>query len=825
MGRDHSALRKRWPLVALTCALLAAGSLTDLACASAEMLDGMFPPGGGEVIDTVTVSVQRTGPARITSADGQVVIEVPPLGVATTTLLTLSKVRLQEDGSASDALGYRLEPAGRIFERPVRITFGPGALPTPRPAEARVVQLDGHGSASWQALMRPETTSTELLGRSQHGGTFAVLDTTEASVVNVQPFSSTSEADVLLSRGDVAAARAAYAAVVSQNPLDARARLGHALSGVFLLADAAPVRNVLARCELPPLAPAALFGADGYIDHLAADRTGEAELTLDFGASPSSSLAEAVIARADSRQVTLRVEDDDHVGGPWVLSVSIDLERAGESYAFGEDIPASSFPGEIRLESPSALYQASAAALGSLHIDAAGRAPGQQLAVTLSALTLIDAEGGQVRVGGRVDDLIAMPPVPTHALFTTAADPGPPHRDPLAVLLDGCGESLTPAFLFAQVQLLAEELDAIADDLQVVLTEALAYDPSAPDNTREDPAEALEQALPSFLLNAPDDVPMNLRDVRLLIAGLRGVTAVSELVEPYRFFGHDDDGASLALAAFLEDHELAADAADGSVVLRDERALSAALLAADLSRNLLDSDLDRAALVALLAPLRSTLGTLIDEVVDALLQPPTSPGLFDLDSAHTGAFSDGLAAALQAFRASLGEEAVPVSVPANPGYSYLATMIFDQPPLRSDLVNAVGDAALVLVEVGDPEATSAAGRNPRPVPASGLIERLLGIALLLPPDPSGTSCRTDAACGGDGVVCDFAQATCAGDGSACTSSADCVPGDECRGLCARAAFAPVPTPDVERALGGERPAIVHESVWRALAPLIEAMPR
>ena len=87
-------------------------------------------------------------------------------------------------------------------------------------------------------------------------------------------------------------------------------------------------------------------------------------------------------------------------------------------------------------------------------------------------------------------------------------------------LLDQCGESLTSAFLFDQAVLLGEELAGIADALEQVRAAALAYDPSAPD-AGEDPQRALAQAVPAFLLRAPEDVPLNLRDLPLLVSMAR----------------------------------------------------------------------------------------------------------------------------------------------------------------------------------------------------------------------------------------------------------------------------------------------------------------
>jgi len=807
-----------------TSLLLLALALGLVAAACADMLAAeRGPPGCYEKVDSVTVLLQRTSPAQVVSADGALTIDVPPLAVAGPTEITISKLSPICAGQPAAGATYLIGPETLVFERPLRLAFKTSALSLAgQPDALRVARLvvSGASAGSWVALDRPERTSSEVLGRSLQAGQFSLVDTSSGTISGVAPVTETSEADVLFSRGDVAAARAAYRAVLQQDSDSARAHLGFALGSLLLLPDAAPARSVLVRCGLPPLEPAALYGANGFLDLLARDRAGESDLQLEFGPSSSPSVGESVVARASASMVTLQVEDRDHLDGPWQLEVAIDLAAAGDAYRAGGVLAGDGFPGHVLLTGPSGRYQLQRPSGGQLQVVSAGRALGQEIALRAVGLTLANGTSGSVRLDGTMRDVIGAPPVPPHALFDSVDDPGPPYRRATAVLLDNCSDALTGPFLFEQARAMLDELSAIETSLVAVLAKVVASDVVE----AQAATAALQQAVPSFLLRQPDDLQLNPRDLRLLIAAIDGLRVASDLATPYRFLGHDEAGVARPLADFLAEQTLAYTAADGSIATRAERALSMAVLAADLSRNLLVPVDAGADLVAALSAPRLALDSVLAEAIDALSQPANGPGVFDLDSPLVAPFVDALAGALAKFRETLPASAVPVAVPGNPGYSFVASLFFDQPPTNAALTAQLSGGALCVAEPGSADAASAAERNPQLTLASAARPLLLATLVQLPPDRSSIGCVDDATCGVAGVVCDFSTARCQAGGGPCSGPDSCSDGDSCVGQCQRAPFELIPAADVDRALGGAAPALIDDELWRVIGPLLDALP-
>ncbi|MBN2359470.1 MAG: hypothetical protein JXR83_08440 [Deltaproteobacteria bacterium] len=817
MKRSPANIRK------LALLALALGAVA-VSCADMMAEKGTLDGACYDVVESISETVQRSAPARLTSADGVFAIDVPPQAVSTATEITISKLAPICAGQPTDDTRYVIAPETLVFERPVRVAFKIGALSSRRqPERLRVARLTETGAAgeSWRALERPERTSGEVLGRSRRAGRFALVDTDATQISGVSPFSETSEADVLLSRGEVEAARAAFRAALHQSAESARAHLGFAVSSLLLLPDTSPVRNALARCGLPPLAPATIYGDAGFLDLLARDRGGTSELQMDFGASSSHSIAESVVARASASAVTLQVEDRDHIDGPWRLTVSIDLTAAGEAFRAGGVLTAAAFPGAVELTGPNGTYELRRATGGQVRVEAAGRAAGQEIALGLTGLALVNGASATVLLDGSVRDVIAAAPAPGHALFATADDPGPPYRRAAAVLLDDCSDALTGPFLFEQARALLDELSEIETSLDTVLAKLAASDPG----TVQEATLALQQALPSFLLRLPDDVPLDPRDLRLLIAAVDVLRVALDVAAPYRFLGHDDAGAALPLAGFLADQTLAYTAADGSIATRVERALSASLLAADLSRNLLAPIDGGADLVAALSsPRLALLGALV-EAVEALSQPAEGRALFDLDSPLASPFVDALVGAVTDFRDTLPAGASPIEAPGNAGYSFLARLFFDQPPTNEALAAQLPEGALCMAEPGAADAETAAGRNPRLTLSAAARPALLATFMTVPPDRSGSTCVDTVDCASAGVVCEFALATCQNSGEPCPGGpGSCGEGDSCIGNCARAPFVLIPTADVERALGGDAPALIDSELWRVIGPLLEVLP-
>ncbi|MFH1812222.1 MAG: hypothetical protein ABIJ09_26025 [Pseudomonadota bacterium] len=800
---------RRLPILRLFLAVTVASLV---ACADAELM-GRYAPYNSQVFEPVSTLLRRTAPTVLDSSDGQVRVEIPPLAVHAPVTITLSRVVSTDPATGESWTAYQLEPFELELERPARLSMSQATLPSRSGREdLRLARLlDDRPEAIWQALERPQASSSQVLGRTTRFGLFAVQDVTRVQVVGSQPFTSTSEADVLLSRGQVQAARAAYAAVAARNPEDARALMGQALTSLLLLAEHSSVRNLLARCELPPLGEASLFGDGGYLQRLATDRDGEAELGLEFGLSTTPLEVESVVAHAGARWLRVQVEDRDHIDGPWTLSVNIDLAAAGDRFAFGQDIPAHAFPGDIELQSPIRTLRVGLGSMGQIHVEEAGRGADQELALRFDGVTLVDENNQLVRMTGSLHDILRRAPVPPHPLFETDEDEGPPHRARFARLLDGCSQAFTAPFVFAQVQGLRGELDLITAGIRAALSHSSG-------NT-------LEPALSAFLLHTDADLLLDRRDGELLVQLLEGVQLSLDLAAPYRWLGYDASGESVALGSFLDTLSWAFDDPSGSVGQRDERVLSFQLLAQDLNRNLFGHDAGPAALVQALAPLREPLRLWLQELDGVLGHSASSPGLFDLDHVDAQDLIASLRQLLLALRDTLPDGATPVNAPASPGYQVLARRWFEAPLEHASLSAASTDGELFVVQPGDPEATTAAARNPTLVASPALLDSLEASVLLRPVVPPDTVCSDDVECPGTGLRCGFAQGQCAVSAEACAGSGSCTDGSSCLGLCERQPFELVSQQAWRRALDGDHPAMLTAPLWRLLQPLWEELPR
>lgn len=791
-------------------------------------------------VETSRLWVERGAQACISSVDAQVELCLPALSLDQSQEVSLT--RIFDDATIGVGPRYILGPQDLTLRRMARWRIKAPSFPLASrlgdvdavaqdPSLLRVAHLSQTGpSELWRILEKPQNAVDARLGRSDQVGTFAVVDPSYVATYGDSPFSSTSEADVLLADGQFDEARAAYSAVLGNDPQNSRAHLGRALCRILTLSDSPPVRDLLTRCELNPLTADLLFGSTGYTETLAQDLKGDMQIELGYSALTQTVVAETVVTRPGVKALSVLAEERDSNDGTWHLRVDIDLNQAGSNFVVGHSFAASEFPGHISWSGPSHSYQSVAGSSGTVQVEAAGRAEGQNLRLRFVNFSLVDDEGQPIRLSGLIDDTVHNTPSPNHLLFRTPAEAGPPYRKPFVRLLEACDDSVNAPYLFNQARALTDLLGDIAQDLRVVLAAAIAGDIGP----------SLQPSLPSFLLRSDQDLSLNTRDLRLMLAFIDSMGAVMDVLEPYFVVGYDANQQPLAIRDFVDEQSLFycdpenpnactlspnASYPDDSEAppQRQERALSAGLLSEDLQRNFLRSDISD--LSAALAPARESLGQALASLLDALQQESTVPGLFDLDSYAVSDFVSALTRFLQATQASLPDQAIAQDLTDNPGYAIQLWRLFSDPPEHQNLAASLGQA--LMFEILTPESATLGDAFLPQLHASEALRRaLLGQFMDLPAlGLAGQDCVDDAACGGPGLSCDFAQGLCADDGLSCHSDTDCVDVQACLGQCLRNPVDVVSDVAVERAWSQDKPALLTPMLWQMVGPLVQAFPK
>jgi len=115
--------------VTLACCLAAGctcgGAKDEPAGQSRGTPTRLTPSAVGASLGAARSAVVGPGGGTLASADGALVVTVPPASIAADILLTIEEITNTAPGAAGSA--YRLGPAGTTFQQPVTLTFKPGA--------------------------------------------------------------------------------------------------------------------------------------------------------------------------------------------------------------------------------------------------------------------------------------------------------------------------------------------------------------------------------------------------------------------------------------------------------------------------------------------------------------------------------------------------------------------------------------------------------------------------------------------------------------------------------------------------------------------------
>ena len=777
-------------------------------------------------IETTTMWVERTAPACLKSLDQSIEVCFPPLSLDESQELSLSRIDISEDFPDEVGHRYQLEPSGLELRRPARWRFATANFPPQdSPETLRVARLSQSDDIElWQALDSPQYNSDALYGRSDQTGVFAVVDSDWVDIYNLSSFEQTSEADVMLANGDIDAARAAYTAILNNDPQNNQARLGRALCRILELPDSAPIRDLLTRCQLPPLSPALLYGAGAYMDLVAQDLSGELNLQINYGASSQQVLAETVVSRTKGETLSVRAQernDSDNSENSWTLQIDLDLQQAANHFVVGNNFAASTFPGHIAWKGEHRNYTLTEESTGSIFVEAAGRSTGQKLRLRFENVSLTDVTGLKLHMDGLLNDIVYKTPSPDHPLFRSLDDEGPPYRTAFIRLLDACDDSVSLPYLFVQMRAFSTALNEISADLRAVLSAVVAGDLSA----------NLKPRLPAFLLRSDQDLSLNARDLRILIALADSLDAALDLAAPYTWIGYDSENQATPLRQFIQEQSLpfaVPAASDDTSHFRQQRALSAEMLAADLLRNFMrvSSGIN---LQDALVPGRVKLDAALIALLDAIQQQSQVPGLFDLNNNDVRPAVESLIALLSAAHNSLQDPPINAPLDDNPGYSMQLWRFFSQAPDHQQLVGdlepeplfsampaADQDAADCYPQACYPRLSSSANLR------SALLESFMNIPLAANPP---ATCASDADCETEGLHCDMQQAVCENSGLSCHSNLDCADDDNCLGQCLRRDFVPIPESARQNAWLDDQARFIHPLLWQVFAPLFQALPQ
>lgn len=821
--RFDSQLKK---VMRTSCALsLLTLCFSSMLVSCAPSLDASFSPFAtpNRKIETTTLWVDRTAPACLKSLDQSVEVCLPPLSLDESQELSLSRIDLDESQPEVVGHRYQLEPSGLVLQRPARWRFSTTNFPTVDSRETlRVARSSQNGSSElWQALDKPQRKADALYGRSDQTGVFAVVDSSWVDIYHLSDFALTSEADVMLADGDIDAARAAYNAIINNDAENYQARLGRALCRILELPDSPPIRDLLTRCQLAPLSHDLFFAPKAYTDQVAQDLSGELNLQINYGASSQQVQAETVVSRSKEGVLTVRGEERDDSAGNWDLTVKIDLAQAGSDFVVGHNFAASSFPGHISWKGTQRNYTVSDGAAGSVYIEAAGRSTGQKLRLRFDDVVLTDMTGLNLHMDGLLDDIVFKIPRPNHPLFTTADDAGPPYRSAMIRLIDACDDSVTWPYLFRQAQAFSTQLNDISEDLRAVLSAVVAGELSAD----------LQPALPSFLLRSDRDLRLNARDLRMILALIDSLDAALTVAEPYLWLGHDSEDQARPLRSYIQEQSLPfrdPQAGEDSETLRQQRAFSAEMLAADLLQNFMRKATEQSLVDALL-PGRSKLDTALNSLLDALQQQTQVPGLFDLNKDAVRPLLQSWVNLLEAAQQSLQDPLVPYPLDDNPGFAMQLWRFFAQPPEHQQLVDALEPEALFTADAPNSDDALACYPQacfPHLISQHMLHDQLLASFMSIPfLAGSPETCSSNADCLQAGLSCNMTQANCAVSGTACQSDLDCADDDNCLGQCLRTDFSPIPETVQQDAWRDGRPLFLDPLLWQVFAPMFAALPK
>jgi hypothetical protein len=499
-------------------------------------------------------------------------------------------------------------------------------------------------------------------------------------------------ADDLLRQSDVVKARDAYRSLTQAAPQDAHVAFGAALTSLILLPDAQAVTEFLDKCGQPHVNVAQFFGSSGLLAKYRDERQGSGTVTVGTSSSPSGPFTNVALAGVPSRTTTegsgtgygnrtldVSVKDIGYAGGRGTATLDLSMYPGTAAPLHdGVELNAANMTGGyLYLDLPSVDGKDSVSyspTSGTILFEKVGTGQtGDVVSVTFKNIVLTGYPDScsfpcapqYARIDGKVSDVISSRSKATLPFAGVSYDDGPPARTGLIVALDRC-PGLSAEYLRGQVQKLVPELEAIANDLQVV--------------TQSASSDAFQFTVPGGLLFVDGDIPVNIADVRILKAGveaaLAGISGATQYKTSSKTFAE--------LMGTFQSFGLT------------QRGFMASLLRDDLNAYFL-ARADGFDLTAM----RTWLTKALDDLSDAVTIPPKAAGLTDFQSPAVQDLKADVARQL-AFAKKTLTTAGRLPLEHSPGYEMCLKSLFDDPIDFAKLHAAPHTSGIFSVQPGDP---------------------------------------------------------------------------------------------------------------------------
>ncbi|HEY3447121.1 MAG TPA: hypothetical protein VGK67_12185 [Myxococcales bacterium] len=567
-----------------------------------------------------------------------------------------------------------------------------------------------------------------------------------------------SPADDHLRSSNVVAAHSAYTAALAANPNDSHAAFGAALTSLLLLPDDPAINALLDTCGQPHLnLSQQLFGQAGILAQDRDARRGSGTLTLATRQGPSAewtpvafagdsyrTTAETITLPAQTdRRLRLQVLDHSFAGretAELVLEVSYSnavLEGLSpQRLADGLVVPADQFGGTLRVTLPSAdglvwdTYEHPVS--GNLVFTKVGTGTaGDAIAVELINLELEGRPAAcngtcgpdawpYLKLNGTLSDTVSGPIGLTLPFTELAGDEGPPHREPIIVLLDEC-PGLSAEMLREKALTLLGVLEEAANALAVVLA-----DPNA---------EVFQFKIPGGLLYVEGDIPLNITDARVARASLDVLIALGRGVTQYRT-------VAKRFEELLGEYQLWLDAEAGPTA-RQERGFIVRAVTEELNAVFLDRepgfDVGQA---------RQWLNAALADASLAMTREPKNKGLFNFQTPNAKSFAADFNAQIEFLQTTLLQPGLQ-GFPHAPDYMVDLDACFESPvDLQALRQSSTDGHGVFVLREGVSDAPSAWERNDRMELDRDGITRAFNPIFQLPADLSDKPCDATILCPG-----------------------------------------------------------------------------
>lgn len=567
-----------------------------------------------------------------------------------------------------------------------------------------------------------------------------------------------SPADDYLKSSNVAAARSAYTAALAANPNDSHAAFGAALTALLLLPDDPAVDALLDACGQPHLNfSQQLFGPGGTLAQDRDARRGTGTLALATRQGPSAEWTKVAfvgdVFRTTSQAVSLPGKSDqalqvqvlDHsFAGRQTAQLRLEVSYSNavlpglpaQRLADGLVVPADQFGGTIRVSLPSAdglvwdTYEHPVS--GNFVFTKVGTgAAGDAVTVELVNLELEGRPAScsgtcgpdawpYLKLSGSVSDTISGPIRLTLPFAGLSADDGPPHREPLVVLLDQC-PSLSAERVREKAVALLGVLEEAAGDLAVVLA-----DPSA---------EVFQFRVPGGLFFVDGDIPLNITDARVARAALEVLLALGHGLTQYRTLAKRFD-------ELMGEYQLWLDT-EGALTSRQERGFLVQALAAELNDVFLGREpgFD-------LAGARTWLAAALADARLAMAREPKNTGVFNFQTPNAKSFAADFNAQVEFLQTTLLKPGLQ-GFPHAPDYMLDLNAFFLAPVDLQTLHQSATDGHGVFVFYpGNPDGVTAFERNDRMDVDYEGVAKAFEPVFQLPADLSDKPCDPKTPCPG-----------------------------------------------------------------------------